>query len=310
MAAHELGHALGVNHSSVQGSLMFPWYQGYESNLQLHADDTNAIQALYGKRTEQMAGKRNDRKQQKKPDSCSTDFDSVTSIRGEIFIFKDKWFWRRYRNWTIKERPELISRFWTELPPEVDSIDAAFEAPGEGRIIFVRGKRFYEFEGRRSLQQRRTDGRPLTDLGLSPDITHIDSIFTWNDQTHVTSGTQHWILRDQWRIPSDVHRRRLSPIKKSDPSSSYSHSFRFPRLPIRSAFAHPDGGIYVFGDSYYWRQSDADADDENSRMMMPEEDGRLTIQLWTDCSSMSRGVCSSGHWVAPVAVLILAKDIL
>ncbi|KAK6638074.1 hypothetical protein RUM44_008499 [Polyplax serrata] len=51
VAAHEFGHSLGLSHSSVQGALMFPWYQGYEGltpDLQLPDDDKHAIQQLYG----------------------------------------------------------------------------------------------------------------------------------------------------------------------------------------------------------------------------------------------------------------------
>lgn len=48
VAAHEFGHSLGLAHSSVQGSLMAPFYQGYVPNYQLHSDDIAAIQQLYG----------------------------------------------------------------------------------------------------------------------------------------------------------------------------------------------------------------------------------------------------------------------
>lgn len=49
MAAHEIGHALGLAHSNVAGSLMYPWYQGYTPSFQLHSDDIVAVQYLYGK---------------------------------------------------------------------------------------------------------------------------------------------------------------------------------------------------------------------------------------------------------------------
>lgn len=47
VAAHELGHSLGLSHSTDIGALMYPSYT-FSGDVQLAQDDIDGIQAIYG----------------------------------------------------------------------------------------------------------------------------------------------------------------------------------------------------------------------------------------------------------------------
>ena len=50
MAAHEIGHSLGLSHSNDPGSLMWPNYMYVPTKgYMLPADDVAGIQSIYGK---------------------------------------------------------------------------------------------------------------------------------------------------------------------------------------------------------------------------------------------------------------------
>ncbi|XP_007191283.1 matrilysin [Balaenoptera acutorostrata] len=53
VATHELGHSLGLDHSSDPNAVMYPTYEeGDSKNFKLAQDDINGIQKLYGKRND------------------------------------------------------------------------------------------------------------------------------------------------------------------------------------------------------------------------------------------------------------------
>ena len=49
VSVHELGHSIGLQHSSLKGAVMYPWYQHFEGNdFDLTEDDILGLQQMYG----------------------------------------------------------------------------------------------------------------------------------------------------------------------------------------------------------------------------------------------------------------------
>lgn len=51
VAAHELGHSLGLGHSSVPTAIMYPYYTRTWEKVKLDPDDIAGIQQIYGEHT-------------------------------------------------------------------------------------------------------------------------------------------------------------------------------------------------------------------------------------------------------------------
>lgn len=76
-AVHEFGHSLGLGHSSVQDSIMFPWYQNWDQNQELPEDDRLGIQQIYGTTSRQWG--RNPYRPQHQPPSQTTTTTTTTT---------------------------------------------------------------------------------------------------------------------------------------------------------------------------------------------------------------------------------------
>ena len=207
VAVHEFGHSLGLSHSSVEGSLMFPWYSGVPQDLHLPKDDLNAIRQLYGtvlpqyptydqgrvqekdsiNTTRSNDGQRHGQNDTKViPDKCETDFDAVATIRSEMWVFKGRYFWRIDKNGGTREDPINLASFWYGLPEDIDHVDAVYERP-DHKIIFFVGDQYYVMTGNSQLEEGPI---PITRLGLSESVKKLDGamVWGWNQKTYFFSG--------------------------------------------------------------------------------------------------------------------------
>uniref|UniRef100_A0A8C4ZY64 72 kDa type IV collagenase n=2 Tax=Gadus morhua TaxID=8049 RepID=A0A8C4ZY64_GADMO len=193
VAAHEFGHALGLEHSQDPGALMAPVYT-YTKNFKLPNDDVKGIQDLYGIRT---GGKPLPPTQGPVTpmDICSEPvvFDAVAQIRGETFFFKDRFLFRSVNFRSKPTGPMLVATYWSDLPGK---IDAAYENPLEEKTVFFAGDQMWVY---RAEQLESGYPKSITSLDLPSDVAQIDAAFSFrkNQKTYLFSGDKFWRYNEE-----------------------------------------------------------------------------------------------------------------
>lgn len=268
VAAHEFGHALGLDHSSIREALMYPMYS-YVEDFSLHADDIEGIQYLYGSRTgpDPDPPKPNPPTQGPNPDPDDTDptdepepteptttttaitpvdptkdackitkFDTITVIAGELHFFKDGLYWKMSsgRESGLKG-PFSISDKWSELPAVIDS---AFEDILTRRQYFFSGTRFWVYQGKNVLGPRS-----IEKLGLPNTIQKVEgALQRGKGKVLLFSGENFWRL--------DV---KAQKIDRGYPRYTDSHFGGVPN-DAHDVFHYKDH-IYFCRDRFYWRMN-------------------------------------------------------
>uniref|UniRef100_A0A7N6ASE4 Matrix metalloproteinase-9 n=1 Tax=Anabas testudineus TaxID=64144 RepID=A0A7N6ASE4_ANATE len=210
VAAHEFGHALGLDHSNIRDALMYPMYS-YVEKFPLHKDDIEGIQYLYGKRNHANLHQNprttttpfpDDKSEATKPTTTTTtspvdptkdacklgSFDTITVIEGELHFFKDGHYWKiSSRNGESVMGPFSISERWPALPAVIDS---AFEDLQTKKMYFFSGARFWVYTGKNVLGPRS-----IEKLGLPNTIQKVEgALQRGKGKVLLFSGENFWRL--------------------------------------------------------------------------------------------------------------------
>ncbi|XP_006887408.1 PREDICTED: stromelysin-1 [Elephantulus edwardii] len=206
VAAHELGHSLGLYHSTDSKALMYPIYNPLTdlARFRLSQDDVNGIQSLYGPPTvspeEPVMPTQSLPAGPETPAMCdlALSFDAVTTLRGEFLFFKNRHFWRKSLR-TLEIESNLISSFWPSLPSDVD---AAFEVTSKDTVFIFKGSQVWAIRGNKV---QAGYPRAIHTLGFPPTVRKIDAAISDKEK----KKTYFFVEDKYWRF--DERRQSLEP---------------------------------------------------------------------------------------------------
>ncbi|XP_063808648.1 matrix metalloproteinase-19 [Pseudophryne corroboree] len=240
IAAHELGHALGLGHSRFSNALMAPQYAGYKPNFRLHDDDVKGIQVLYGK---------NDRYEEKEetvttaaptfsptpsgpmPDPCQDNLDAIIlGPYGKTYAFKGNYVWT-ITDYGISPLSK-IQVLWKGLP---GNLDAAVHSKRTKRTYFFKGNKLWRYT-----DFKLNSGYPKV---LTRVPANISAALYWegNQKIFLFKGDNYW----QWDelAWSNLYPKKISNLFTGIPGK------------VDAALTWKNGKIYFFKGDKYWRVS-------------------------------------------------------
>ncbi|KAJ8372750.1 hypothetical protein AAFF_G00277580 [Aldrovandia affinis] len=272
VAVHELGHALGLEHSSNPSAIMAPFYQWIDTqSFILPEDDRRGIQQIYGT----SSGGRPPPpppprptpplkpEQPPPPAQTSVRATSTPSPSSEerccVNVFKDKWLWRVRSNRVLDGYPMPIGQFWRGLPA---SINAAYER-ADGKFVFFKGDRHWVYT-ESNLEQGYP--KPLQDLGTGLPRDRLDTAlyYTPTGMTYFFRGNKYYRYNEKTSSVDPEYPKHIS-VWQGVPEN------------LRAAIMSKDGAYtYFYKANKYWKFS-------NQQLKVEPGFPKSALRDWMGC---------------------------
>nr|XP_047142208.1 matrix metalloproteinase-2-like isoform X2 [Hydra vulgaris] len=246
VAVHEIGHCIGLEHSSVENSIMYPRYKGYMGeSFTLSKDDILGIQSIYGfkKQTTTM-----------KPAIITTTKITKTnptilcSMKGAVFdeFSGITYLFNRNKVYKIDQWLKKIDGPFpvTHFLPNVKSVDSAY-INRKSEVIIFEGTSYYIYSSLSKLILLESGSIFKKFRGLRNDTKHIDAAFLWpaTRKTYLFSRDLCYKFSDS-NFPHRGYPREISKSWKNAPTQ------------VDSVLVWKNKRTYFFKGSKYYRIND------------------------------------------------------